>query len=416
MDNLVDMARAALRGDTVSRMSSSLNESESSIRQGFEEAVPLSIAGLANQASNEDAASSLLDSFRSGRYPHLDAGELGRAAAEPGATDRVVEASAPFLGQAFGGRLDDVVDGLAGETGLRRSTASTLLGLATPLVMGLVGKLALARNLDPRGLLGFLGEQRRFAAGALPAGLAGTLGPVMGPVGDWDERARPSRMVEIPHQRARRSLWPWLLGAVALLALVMWGTARRRGQQEIARAPAVTAPAVETPPAAPAQQPAQAETTAPEAPATTPAAPEAPMPPAETLTAGNGLMAFNSALDGTDPLPRRFQLPGLLFRTDSAEIDPGSAEVLDQVGDALKAHPSAKVRVEGHTDSTGQAGANQQLATDRANATRDYLVTRGVPADRVEAAGFGAERPVAANDTAENRAENRRIELVLVER
>jgi OmpA-OmpF porin, OOP family len=396
MENLVDMGRAALRGDTLSRMSSTLNESESGIRQGFEEAVPLSIAGLANQTQTEDDARSLLDTFRNGRYPHIDPGELGSTVTEPAATDRVVSASAPFLGQAFGGRLDNVVTGLAGETGLRRSTASTLLGLAAPLVMGMVGKLALARNLDPRGLLGFLGEQKRLAAGALPAGLAGTLGPAIGSVGDWDEPARPSRMVEIPHHReaGRRTLWPWLLGALALLGLLMWSSSRRRERRAEVERPVATAPA------------------APQ----TPAAPATPLPPAESITAGAGLASFTAVLDGTDPLPKRFQLVGLLFSTDSAEIDPTSAAVLDEIADALEAHPSAKVRVEGHTDASGDPAANQMLSTDRANATKDYLVSRGVPAASIEAAGFGADRPVAANDTAEGRALNRRIELVLTER
>ena len=407
MENLVDMARAALKGDTVARMSSALHESEGGIRQGFEEAVPVSIAGLANQATTEDSARAMLDSFKSGRYPHVDPGEFGRTVADPSATDRVLNASAPFLGQAFGGKLDNIVDGLAGDSGLRRTSASKLLGLAAPLVMGMVGKMALARNLDPRGLLGFLGEQRRFAAGALPAGLAGMLAPATGHV-DWVSRdTHPSRMVEVPHHTvARRSLWPWMLAGLAvLLGLVAWSASRRRDRVATVEQAPVTEPAprVAEPPARPAEP-------APAAPA------PAPAPAAESLSAGTGMSAFAAAIDGTEPLPKRFELSGLEFQTGSANIEPTSANILDEIAETLKAKPSARIRVEGHTDATGSAGANAELSMARANSVKNYLVDRGVTADRIETVGLGEQQPTAANVAAEGRALNRRTELVLIQR
>ena len=428
MDNLVDMGREALKGESITRISSTLHESERGIRQGFADAVPLSIAGLANQVDSEDRARTLLDGFRSGRVPQLDPSDLDRAVADPNAADRVVSASSPLLGQAFGNRLDTIVDGMASDSGLRRTSASKLLGLATPLVMGMVGKLALARHLDPRGLLGFLGEQRRFAAGALPAGLAGLLGPTVG--SDW-ERARLPRMVEIPHRQVAgsRSWLPWVLAAVAVLALVSWAVIRRVPQQmDVARAPVVTEPSAPAPTEA-----LPAPTTEPAAPpaATTPAAPPAvgtepaaaplqgapvtqPMP--ETLQAGAGMQALNVLIEGTDTLPQNFVLSGLEFRFNSTELEPSSAAILDDVATTLKAHTSATILIEGHTDSIGSPAVNTQVSTARAHAAKDYLVDQGVESDRIEAVGVGAERPVADNDTPEGRAQNRRTELVLTGR
>jgi OOP family OmpA-OmpF porin len=428
MDNLVDMGREALKGESITRISSTLHESERGIRQGFADAVPLSIAGLANQVDSEDRARTLLDGFRSGRVPQLDPADLDRAVADPNAADRVVSASGPLLGQAFGNRLDTIVDGMASDSGLRRTSASKLLGLATPLVMGMVGKLALARHLDPRGLLGFLGEQRRFAAGALPAGLAGLLGPTVG--SDW-ERARLPRMVEIPHRQvaSSRSWLPWVLAAVAVLALVSWAGFRRVPQQmDVARAPVVTEPSAPAPTEAlPAPTPSPAAPPA----ATTPAAPPAvgtepaaapqqgapvtqPMP--ESLQAGAGMQALNVLIEGTDTLPQNFVLSGLEFRFNSTELEPSSAAILDDVATTLKAHTSATILIEGHTDSIGSPAANTQVSTARAHAAKDYLVDQGVESDRIEAVGVGAERPVADNDTPEGRAQNRRTELVLTGR
>jgi outer membrane protein OmpA-like peptidoglycan-associated protein len=69
--------------------------------------------------------------------------------------------------------------------------------------------------------------------------------------------------------------------------------------------------------------------------------------------------------------------------------------------------------VEGHTDSQGRVQDNQELSLARAQSVRDYLVSRGIAADRISAHGLGSERPVATNKTAEGRADNRRVEIVV---
>jgi len=87
---------------------------------------------------------------------------------------------------------------------------------------------------------------------------------------------------------------------------------------------------------------------------------------------------------------------------------------LDQVAEALKAQDADKrMVVEGHTDSRGSDGTNQPLSLNRANAVRDYLVARGVASEKITAVGMGSSRPVTDNNTTENRANNRRVEIVI---
>lgn len=87
---------------------------------------------------------------------------------------------------------------------------------------------------------------------------------------------------------------------------------------------------------------------------------------------------------------------------------------LDQVAEALKAQDSTKrMVVEGHTDSMGSDSTNQPLSLNRANAVRNYLVSRGVPAEKISAVGMGSTKGVTDNKTAENRANNRRVEIVI---
>jgi outer membrane protein OmpA-like peptidoglycan-associated protein len=87
---------------------------------------------------------------------------------------------------------------------------------------------------------------------------------------------------------------------------------------------------------------------------------------------------------------------------------------LGQVAEALLAgDPAASFVVEGHTDSQGKAAANQLLSVNRANSVRDYLVQHGIAADRITSEGHGPDHSIADNKSAEGRADNRRVEIVV---
>lgn len=102
------------------------------------------------------------------------------------------------------------------------------------------------------------------------------------------------------------------------------------------------------------------------------------------------------------------------FDTGKATIQKRSDILLTQIADVLKAHPEiTKVRIEGHTDSTGSAETNRKLSASRANAVRDFLMKKGVTPDRLTAQGFGPDRPAASNDTREGRDANRRVEFLI---
>lgn len=100
------------------------------------------------------------------------------------------------------------------------------------------------------------------------------------------------------------------------------------------------------------------------------------------------------------------------FDTGKAIIKPDSKPIIDQVIKMLKDNPSLSIRVEGHTDNTGDEKGNQTLSDMRADAVKNELVTAGVEATRLEAKGFGRTKPIADNSTEEGRAKNRRVEIV----
>jgi outer membrane protein OmpA-like peptidoglycan-associated protein len=103
-----------------------------------------------------------------------------------------------------------------------------------------------------------------------------------------------------------------------------------------------------------------------------------------------------------------------LFTFGNAALLETAKMRLDQVADALKAQGAEKrIMVEGHTDNAGSVAINQPLSENRANAVRAYLISAGVEPGRISAVGFGGSRPITDNDTVENRAKNRRIEIVI---
>jgi len=103
----------------------------------------------------------------------------------------------------------------------------------------------------------------------------------------------------------------------------------------------------------------------------------------------------------------------VLFRSGSFELLPAARERLAKVSGIVLAYPSLHLAVEGHTDSVGGDEYNQNLSEHRAQSVRDYFVQQGISSNSIEAKGFGKTEPIASNDTAEGRAQNRRVELVL---
>jgi outer membrane protein OmpA-like peptidoglycan-associated protein len=107
-------------------------------------------------------------------------------------------------------------------------------------------------------------------------------------------------------------------------------------------------------------------------------------------------------------------MPGhVTFATDSAQITPAFHSTLDQVAATIAEYQDTRVQISGHTDSTGSDSYNQQLSERRAQAVASYLSGRGVASSRVTTIGYGETRPVASNETADGRQQNRRVEIIL---
>jgi len=103
----------------------------------------------------------------------------------------------------------------------------------------------------------------------------------------------------------------------------------------------------------------------------------------------------------------------VLFDTGQYSLKPGAREKLSKISGIVLAYPTLKLEVEGYTDSVGTDQSNMVLSENRATSVRDFLVKQGIAASSITSSGFGEEQPVATNDTAAGRQQNRRVELVV---
>jgi len=106
-------------------------------------------------------------------------------------------------------------------------------------------------------------------------------------------------------------------------------------------------------------------------------------------------------------------LPSVSFDPGKTTLKPSAKKTLQKIANQLKASQNVRVSVEGHTDNVGKAEKNMQISEKRAAAVRDYLISLGLPADRIVASGKGEADPVASNKTVSGRQQNRRVELVI---
>lgn len=407
--NLIDLAKSYLTPEVIQKASAMVGESPQSTRKVLETATPAIFAGLAGEASSTSGASQLTHILDEAGL----VGPMGRITERLGAGsgEEVARLGKDLLGRVFGGRLSALVDAVAGAFGLKTSTTSSLMGLAAPLVLGVLGNQVHERHLDAAGVAGLLVEQKGAALAALPVSVSAFFG------------GAPAARVEAPREVKREAvraqtpqgygLWPLVLLLPMLIIGLLMSRSRRQEPAVVEPAPAmgVGIPREATP--EPQVEPQRPVETAPPVEAPQPPAVEKPraLPQFAEGTIGHEMAQYLGSSGGD--ASKRFVFDHLNFEFGTTDLTPGSLPTVEGVTAVLKAYPDARVVIEGHTDSIGAPAANERLSLDRANALKSALVARGVAADRITTKGVGPEHPIASNDTAEGRAKNRRIELIV---
>src|SRR4029434_6559354 len=236
--------------------------------------------------------------------------------------------------------------------------------------------------------------ERESVASRLPPGMSKFF-----PTLATTERARVAEEpIRVPTYLSARPLWAWV-APVMLAALGAWALVAFLDR--------------------PRERTLALNTREPDAVGTSGVTREAPraLPGGVTLRfPANGTEArLLTFIQGNAPVTKNtwFDFDRLHFETDSAVIRADSRDQLANIAAILKAYPAAQVKIGGYTDNSGNPAANKQLSQARAQAVCDALQGLGVDSSRVQAEGYGDQHPIADNNTADGRAKNRRVAILV---
>ena len=387
--DLLDQVKSYLSPDLVSKLVAYVGESPAAVQKGLGGIIPTLLAALSNQASTPSGAQELTRALDGGKYDGSALDNLGSLFSSAGATQNAISSGMGILDSLFGSKLSSVTDLVGRFAGLRASSTSSLLAVAAPIVMNVLGKRRASVGQSPSTLTALLGDQRNALAGLLPAGIGSLLGWSAG--SDAPVAPREAYRPEVPPKRApdRSRVLPFLILGLLVLAALAWLWGRESPSVREAGKAAMRMADVQ-------------------------------LPGGVKISVPEG--SFNYSLyqwlaSTTDTaVPRRFVFDNLNFETGSTQLTPESVPTVESLIAIMKAYPATVIALEGYTDNTGDAAANTKLSLDRANAVKAIMVKGGVADGRISTNGYGPEKPIASNDTEEGRAKNRRTELVVQKR
>lgn len=399
--NLISTLTREFSGDVVNKISASLGEDSRKTQDALEGALPALVSGLVNKASTNQGASDLLDLLKRNDY---DGTRFTSAASAISGTDgisRLIEAGSPLLNSFFGSRTNSVIDWVTSLGGIRRTSSSSLLSLAVPIVLGQLGRMLSSSGWSTSNLMKLLSDQKNYLHN-VPSGLYNALG-----YGATSSTTREREYISEP-RRQESTWWKWALPLLLLLALIpLLGRLFSGREEQIQTRVVPTATPTLRAEATPTITPMRAELGA----FIDTRLPDGTMLRIPTNGVENKLIAFiNDKSRGVDR-ETWFSFDRLEFETNQATLKPSSEEQLRNIAAIMKAYPNVTVKVGGYTDNVGNDSANLKLSQERANTTKNEIVRYGIAEDRISAEGFGEQHPIADNSTEEGRQRNRRIDI-----
>jgi len=423
-----------------------LGASDATMKSAVDAVLPAMLGGVMQKAAAPGGAAELMKLLNT---PGLDPGIVGNLGSYLGGgekTSSLLAMGSGFLSSLFGDRLGNLINTIASMLGMKSTAASNLMALAAPMALGFLKNQVTQSRLDAGGLATLLAGQADFlqpkldsritsalgfgsiagflssltgaagravdAAGAAAGRAYDTVGSAAGRAADaagvLGRDAVSAAAGAAAATRPALSRWlPWLiLGALALIVLPQL---RYCGEDVTKKAADTVGDAAKA--AAGAAKASAAVVTK--------AFKTFELPNGVKIDVTDGgfmatLIAFLNSKDAA--LGKGYSFDEVHFDTGSATLKPESMRQLEQLAVVLKAFPAVAISVEGHTDNTGDATLNKTLSAERAAAVEKALERLGVEDVRVTSTGYGPGKPVATNDTEDGRAQNRRVEVVVMKR
>ena len=351
------------------------------------------------------------------------------------ATSGFLNSGSGILKSLMGNQLGSVVDIIASVSGLKKGASSSIMSMAAPLVMGMVGRFVKNKALDAVGLGKFLGGQSKHVANALPSGMGNLLGFGSGMGDKVEAAASTARETATAASSGGSSMLTRVLPLLLLLGVGYFGwqyfgnAAKAVGDTVADGASSVVDGAKD---AADATMNAAGDVVDGAAGVAGDMVDGAKDAAGATMDAAGDMMdgatkaakealgsvkfaagsvgeKFSGFLSGDRSGDATFSFNNLTFATGSANINDMSE--VNNLAAVLKAYPSVNIEVGGHTDSSGNADKNMVLSEARAAAVKAQLAAQGITGDRVTVKGYGSTAPTTDNAAD---AANRRVEIKVV--
>jgi outer membrane protein OmpA-like peptidoglycan-associated protein len=404
--NLLDLVKDQVTGQLAKQASSFLGESESSVTSALGGIMPALLGSVVQKSATPSGSQGIMDVISK-----LDLGSLSNIAGLFGGgapkVNGLLNSGGGIVDMLLGNKTGGVIDIISSLSGMKSGSTSSLLKLAAPFLMGIIGNQIKGKGIS--ALTELLGGQKSHINASLPSGLGSLLN-----FGDFSAPKVSANVNTSSASTGGGNNWmKWLIPILLGAGILYWLATKGCGKKAVeATEDMVTA----------------IDTSAQNAVDATGAA-------LDTLSAAvknlfsyklpTGFELVGAAKDGiendlvtfiedkTKVIDKTtwFDFDRLLFDTGKATLQPSSQEQLTNIAEILKAFPAVKLNIGGYTDNTGDPKANLKLSTDRAYNVMNELVAMGIDKARLKAEGYGDKHPVGDNNTEEGRQQNRRISV-----
>jgi OmpA-OmpF porin, OOP family len=391
MSSLLDSLKDRISPEVVRGLASNLGESTDSVQHALQTGSVAMLATLASKAQDSGFLSQIMNLI-SGSSARSAMGAA--AGGSSSVTSNAPQAGGTFLNMLFGGNLSAIQSKIAEVSGMRASSAGTILASAAPMVLGALTSKVNAEGLTASGLGSMLSAELPRLRSFLPAGFSiPGLSSVAPQIAYARDEVRP---------KAAGWLWPVVILGVLLLAALIWFFNRNNSVNNAASTVSNAA--------------TQAGNAVANGAASLGAFFQTSLPGGIVLNIPQNGVENKLLIFIKDPATQAnsdtwFDFDRLLFDTNAATLQPSSQEQLQNIANILKAYPNVHIRIGGYTDNQGDAAANLKLSQDRADNVMQQIIVLGVDPSRMDAKGYGEDHPVADNATDAGRAQNRRISM-----